>query len=373
MYATEAPQDVCRGFVPQPCISYTNCTMTGFIPNWTEFCCQPTPVKNTRELMLSVLGVVGIIGTICNIIAISTFLYIYFFPQRIRRKFNQEFTMTQDPVFFFILHLSVCDLLHCVIGLPTYWSVYYYGYYPYSMDVCKYMAFFRNSIATADFITLALISAYFAWRRGRGRPLHGRYGSWPVLGIIICIWIFSICLSSIPLFEVCGKYGYDIIHGKCHIIECEKCSEDSTFIFPPGGLILVIGSGIPFIILMVSYGLVYKTLSESATHADTLNQRRSALILPTCYFIFIIPILITKSFTEDFPDRILGSALIYCWYWFVYVVNFFIYILFWRRIRKAITLMMKDILGVGRLELHSRSDPDDQSVPWWNELQRMEQ
>ena len=147
MSAITASADICGGFIPQPCISYTNCTMSGFISNWTEFCCQPTSVKDTRAVMLSVIGIVGIIGTVCNIITISTFIYLYFFPQRIKQKFGQEFAMiTNDPAFLLILHLSFCDLLYCISGLPTYWSVYYYGYYPYSEAMCKYSAVFRNTL-----------------------------------------------------------------------------------------------------------------------------------------------------------------------------------------------------------------------------------
>ena len=133
--------------MPQPCISYTNCTMSGFIHNWTEYCCQPESVKSTRTVILSVIGFVGITGTVCNIITISSFFYLYFFNQRIKRKFGQDFkSITEDPVFFLILHLSICDLLYCVFGLPTYWDVYYYGYYPHSESMCRYAAFFRNSL-----------------------------------------------------------------------------------------------------------------------------------------------------------------------------------------------------------------------------------
>ena len=137
---------VCAGFVPNPCISYTNCTGSSFIPNWTEICCQPQSVKNTRYWMLFVIGAVGSIGTVCNIITISTFIYLYCFPERIKRKFGQEFSMVRDPVFFLILHLSFCDLLYCVIGLPSFWMVYYHGYFPYSEEMCKYFGFFRKLI-----------------------------------------------------------------------------------------------------------------------------------------------------------------------------------------------------------------------------------
>ena len=144
-YMEDQPS-VCDGFVPDPCFSYTNCTGSDYVSNWTEFCCQPQAVKNTRIWMLFVIGVVGMVGTVCNIITISTFTYLYCFANRIKRQFNQEFTMTSDPVFFLILHLSLCDLLYCVIGLPSYWSVYFYGYYRYSEMMCKYFGFFRKCL-----------------------------------------------------------------------------------------------------------------------------------------------------------------------------------------------------------------------------------
>ena len=96
--------------------------------------------------MLSIIGTIGIVGTVCNILTISTFTYLYLFPVRIKRKFGQEFVITRDPVFLLILHLGLCDLLYCLEGLPTYWDAYYYGYYPYSNTICRYATFFRNAI-----------------------------------------------------------------------------------------------------------------------------------------------------------------------------------------------------------------------------------
>ena len=118
---------------------------------------QISAVKNTRIWMLFVIGVVGMVGTVCNIITISTFTYLYCFANRIKRQFNQEFTMTSDPVFFLILHLSLCDLLYCVIGLPSYWSVYFYGYYRYSEMMCKYFGFFRKCLGISYKINSSIL------------------------------------------------------------------------------------------------------------------------------------------------------------------------------------------------------------------------
>ena len=134
----------CEGFTPHPCYSYKNCTGSEFVSNWTEFCCQPPSVRSSRPLMLFVIVGVGTVGTVCNFITISSFIYLYCFSKRIKKKFGQEFTMIKDPVFFLVLNLSICDFLYCVIGLPSYWSIYYHGYFPYSDGICKPSAFFRK-------------------------------------------------------------------------------------------------------------------------------------------------------------------------------------------------------------------------------------
>ena len=370
MFESSLP-DECEGFVPQPCISYINCTMTEFRPNWTEFCCQPTSVRNTRSFMLSVLGIVIFTGTVCNIITILTFFYLYFFPQRIKRKFNQEFTMTEDPVFLLILHLSICDFLHCIAGLPTYWSVYYYGYFPYSDNMCKYSAFFRNTIAFADFSTLAVISAYFAWRRGQERPRNKRFGHWPVFGVILSIWVYSFCISFINLFKLCGEIGYDAVHGICHTIDCGKCSEESTLYLPAGAPLVILGIGLPFVVIIISYSLVYKKLTELAIDVETWSQKRAVIILGLCYFVFILPLCVSELLPETVAGRAFFRAIIYSWYWLVYVVNFFIYIIFWRRVRTAVRLMLRDIMGLDRNERHGTNDPEITSSHWWTELQSL--
>ena len=137
-------------FEPNQCLSYTNCTGSDFVQNWTEHCCQPQSIRKARHVILPVIGCIEVIGIVCNIIAILTFIYLYCFPKRIKRKFNQEFpALTEDPVFFLILHLSFCDLLYCIIGLSSYFIVFYYGYFPFSAWLCTHTAFLRYTIGMA--------------------------------------------------------------------------------------------------------------------------------------------------------------------------------------------------------------------------------
>ena len=379
---------VCEGFVPQACPSFINCTGSQFIPNWTDVCCQPESVKDTRYWMLSIVGVVGIAGTICNIITISTFVYLYFFSARIKKKFGLEFGLTKDPVFLLILHLSFCDLLYCVSGLPTYWDVYYNGYYPHSHDMCKYTAVFRNTIgyirvyiymnlhlfcsAYADFNTIALISAYFAWRRRRVESCHPRHGSKIVLGMILGIWIYSFCITCIPLLGLCGQLGYDPIHGKCKVISCESCSEESWLSAPPVGIELAISIGVPSVVIFVSYTIVYTSLAQVPADMDTKNLRKSVLIVTICYFLFIVPLLILEWLPADTSDKAIIGVIIYSWYWCIYVINFIVYIIFWRRARIGIQIFLKDLLGLAGIQKITSSESNDQSSVWWKELQKLD-
>eukprot|EP00092_Neocalanus_flemingeri_P002879 GFUD01003078.1.p1 GENE.GFUD01003078.1~~GFUD01003078.1.p1 ORF type:complete len:322 (+),score=42.73 GFUD01003078.1:112-966(+) len=284
--------------------------------------------------------------------------------------------MVSDPVFFLILHLSFCDLLYCLIGLPSYWSVYYYGYYPFSEELCKYFGFFRKLIAYADFNTLALIAAYFAWRRGRGRPRKITHGLWPVVSIIIGIWVFCLCVTCIPLLGACnGQFGYDAVHGKCHVLLREKCTADDDYICLPGLVLEALGDGVPSLIVIISYSLVYRNLSQAKADAETWSLKRAVLILTICYFIFILPHAIIEWLPDDVDKSVLIGVLIHCWYWLVYIVNFFIYIIFWRRVRIGIRIFFRDMLDIAGWK--QRNNPDlvgqnNASSVWWIDFQNLQ-
>ena len=107
---------------PQRCFNYENCTGSSFVPNWTEQFCVPQSVQEIRNVSLSVIGVVGIIGVAANVIVLSAFLYVISCKTRLTRRFiGREFTYMRQPIFVLICHLSICDLLYCLVGLPTYW------------------------------------------------------------------------------------------------------------------------------------------------------------------------------------------------------------------------------------------------------------
>lgn len=206
------------------CLSWANCTSTGYIANWTEQNCQPESVKRSKDLMLTSLGIVGIAGFSLNVLVLSTFLYLYFCKNRIRRKFNREFSLTSNPLIVLFSHLCFCDLLYACVGVPSYVMVYAYGYFPLSHDFCRTIVFFRDSIAYADFTTLAVTAACIAWNYWfTSRKIEKKR---TMFGLIFLIWVECIILTSFPYFGWYGQFGFDPIHGKCHLVECDEDSEN---------------------------------------------------------------------------------------------------------------------------------------------------
>ena len=62
------------------------------------------------------------IGVVANTLTLLSFLYVVTCSQRIRKKFGRtRLTYMRQPIFLLICHLSICDLLYCLEGLPTYW------------------------------------------------------------------------------------------------------------------------------------------------------------------------------------------------------------------------------------------------------------
>ena len=74
-----------------------------------------------------------------------------------------------------------------------YRFIYYNGYFPWSHNACKGIAFMRNSIAYADFHTLAAVTVYIAL------PKKMKISHKATLIIIWLIWMIALATASSPL------------------------------------------------------------------------------------------------------------------------------------------------------------------------------
>ena len=195
------------------------------------------------------------------------------------------------------------------------------------------------------------------------------------MSIILGIWVFCFCLTCAPLLGVCdAESGYDAVHGKCHVLLREMCSADGDYICLPGLVLEALGDGVPSMIVIISYSMVYKNLSEAKMDAETWSLKRAVLILAFCYFIFIIPHAIFEWLPDDVTMSAFIGVIIHCWYWLLYIVNFFIYISFWRRVRLGIWLFFKDVLETAGWKFKNSEtvgQDNNASTIWWVEIQNL--
>ena len=189
--------------------------------------------------------------------------------------------------------------------------------------------------------------------------------------LIASTWVYSFCLTCIPLLGVCGQLGFDPGHGKCRVLSCESCSVGTYFTVPPGGIILAVSIGVPSLVILVSYTRVYTSLSQ-VQDADTRSLRVSVFILALCYFVFILPILVIEWVPDMGAEAAVVGVSVYSWYWCIYIINFFIYIFFWRRVRTGIQIFLKDVLGISGLKQNSIVSNNESSV-WWNGMRYCDQ
>ena len=144
-------------------------------------------------------------------------------------------------------------------------------------------------LAYVDFTTLAVTAACIAWNMWF--PSRRIEKKRPMFILLFLIWVECIILTSFPYFGWYGNFGFDPIHGKCHFIECEKDRKDRNI--KPSVLVNTIGVGIPFVIVILSYSAVFFKLGES-DNDDTIQYKRSTIILTICYFFFIFPIYVVE-------------------------------------------------------------------------------
>ena len=131
-----------------------------------------------------------------------------------------------------------------------------------------------------------------------------------MLIIVAVIWLLSFLLISVarPIFGICGEFGFDRTSGKCVLIDCDNCngSQDSESGFcPPGGIINTIGVGIPFLIILVSYTIVFvKLRTYSDDDGETNQYKISTIVLTCCYFVFILPIFMVEWIPPKTDDKV---------------------------------------------------------------------
>ena len=122
-------------------------------------------------------------------------------------------------------------------------------------------------------------------------------------------------IASAPLSGLIGDYGFDALHGKCDILNCNLPTKYG-FDLPAGGLTLSLGVGVPCLIVVLSCILIFKRngciilSGEEVQHSKEIQCIITALVF--CYLIFILPIYIIEWIPYR-PNTALVKIGVYTW------------------------------------------------------------
>ena len=259
--------------------------------------------------------------------------------------------------------------------------------------LCSYTAGFRNFFCYADILTMAAIALTrsvglirgAAWAKRRPQ-LSARRSVLPtgrIVFVVLLIWVLSFAIISPAIFQLdigsfnFGQFGWDVEKGKCDLIFCKREGDlnGSVMIYLFGvfvPLFIIIGSHASLGFFMtrevkkISYGLglaqitpivmkvsrlnMGKTINSKyleRSNFSTINPARMNTLLVTlivCYVVFTIPLVVVELLgLEAFY-----SMLLYSWHWWMYAINFFIYVATSKDFRSVYQLFLSDILESGR-------------------------
>ena len=257
-----------------------------------------------------------------------------------------------------------------------------------SHKLCSWSAGFRNLFCYADILTMAAIALTRSiglirgrLRAGQGlhRQLSARRIVLPTTRIfltILLIWIFAFAIISPAVFQLdignynFGQFGWDVDKGKCDLIFCNVDGHKNG-----SSIIYLLGVFVPLLIIIVShaslgffmtrevkkisYGLGLTQITPMLMKVSKLSSSRIAgrhestsstissvrmntllVTLTICYVIFTVPLVVV----ELLGLHAFYSMLLYSWHWWMYAINFFIYVATSKDFRSVYQRFLCDML-----------------------------
>lgn len=296
--------------------------------------------------------VIGILGNGTTLIAVP---YAYF-------RYRDDYVSMWSPVTFLMLHLSFCDLLYAILGLPSFLLIYSYGYFPLGNRLCWLQGWVRNWIALADFFTLGaialtrLVGMVHNHTNNQAVRLNTFLSSFTG-AIFLCMlaWIWSFLLIAPMTFELkvlginFGAFGYNAEFGMCNHVSCLQKG------FAPHSLITGFGCLLPFCAISISYLVVSAIVGRSvrqslqtleASQVDSGKLNRTLILISFSYTILCLPIVLIDTiglWGLDEETVIFWTVVIYSFYFWIYAINFIVYLLSLKDFRRMYISLFCDL------------------------------
>ena len=96
--------------------------------------CQPAVLRESSTRVLLLLNIISVIdlGGCGNLLTLAAIIHC-------RVRHQARFVHLWTGTTILQLHLSLCDLLYCLLGLPVFISVYHHGFLPNSEAFCRFV------------------------------------------------------------------------------------------------------------------------------------------------------------------------------------------------------------------------------------------
>lgn len=303
--------------------------------------CQDERVRENRGYFVANSALVILVGTSTNLFNLISFIYVYFTSPG-------TFPWMSERRVLLLLHLSVCDLLYCLVGLPPFVSIFSNGFFSGSSSLCSFTAALRNVIAYADIFTMATIALTTCLDYIYGNNctfLRITKSPKAIVTSCIFIWLLSFLVISPAVFEFSignfgfGGFGWDSVMGICEVTSCRNPVGLAS-----GAVIYLVGVTIPFLVLLLSHIAleVYfiRKKSPMGSCQTTSKNQTMLVVLSLSYAIFTGPLIPVEM---GIQMDVFWYLVCYSWYWWMYPVNLFIYIVTDQDFRKLYMHFLKDV------------------------------
>ena len=129
--------------------NYAACDWTPTF-NQSELLDEPLKCINInyfkKKFILHLISTILFLGICINLFTLIAIPYV-------RWKYDSEFSILQSPSLVLVLHLSLCNILYCIIGFPHFYQSVKLGYFPLRRPFCFWIALIRNFLAQMSFAT----------------------------------------------------------------------------------------------------------------------------------------------------------------------------------------------------------------------------
>ncbi|XP_023326208.1 protein trapped in endoderm-1 isoform X2 [Eurytemora carolleeae] len=252
--------------------------------------CIPMFMQNTwlEPIFLTNIFCIIAIGGMGNLLLILSVIYVFFRYPATRCKYP----WLKNPLTILILHLSFCDFLYCIFGLPFLTLPTIYGYFPLSESVCHNTALFRNLNAFAEFSTIAVIGLLrlkgLVTEQLTSSPRRDSLMTPCKMVLFCCLtWLLSFINISPTLFEVndpnldFGKFGYNDV-GICNVAPGTSTKRSMA------GFAFSVGFLVPCLLINISYITLFCLLKHRSSQTTNILDRQRRVMDKVSKMLLII-------------------------------------------------------------------------------------